>query len=194
MSSDPVPEAAAPNPDNATPSATTPTDPSPAVAKPADPKPPDAPKDDAADDSAKEAPSTIESKVDPDAGEEKLFDEKALLYRFDTKAKDWKERGAGFMKILKNPESGRCRILMRRAQTFRVCANHFILPEMTLRPNGEKALIWHAADFAEEKEIHETLCVKFKGPDVVQLFKTAFETARVQNKALGATGGEAADA
>jgi Ran-binding protein 1 len=98
------------------------------------------------------------------------------------------------MKILKNPETGRCRILMRRAQTFRVCANHFILPEMTLRPNGEKAVIWHAADFAEGKEIQETLCVKFKGPEVVQQFKTAFETARVQNKALGATGGEAADA
>jgi hypothetical protein len=29
---------------------------------------------------------------------------------------------------------------------------------------------------------------------VVKQFKTAFETARVQNKALGATGGEAADA
>jgi Ran-binding protein 1 len=154
---------------------------------------PVADKDEAADDSAKEAPSTVEATVDPDASETKLFEQKAILYRFDKEAKDWKERGVGFMKILKNPENGRCRVLMRRAQTFRVCANHFILPGTTLKANGDKAVLWHATDFADGKESNEILSVKFKSPEIVQEFKTAFDSARAQNQALGATGGESAE-
>jgi hypothetical protein len=141
--------------------------------------------DDAADDAAKEAPSAVET-VDPDASEEKMFGEKAILYRFDKAANDWKERGVGFMKILKHPETGRCRVLMRRHQTFRVCANHYVLPNMVLRPMGDKALLWHATDFADGNPSEDTLSVKFKSAEVVQSFKDAFEAAKAQNKALGA--------
>jgi hypothetical protein len=163
----------------------------PPVGKPAAIAPPKAAqKDDDVDDSAKEAPSTVEAKVDPDANETKLFEQKAVLYRFDKPANDWKERGIGFMKILKNPETGRCRVVMRRIQTFKVCANHFILPGMVLKSNGEKAVIWHATDFADGKESHEILSVKFKNAEIVSEFRAAFEAAQVQNQALGATGGE----
>jgi Ran-binding protein 1 len=167
------------------------------IPKPATPsaKPPEgkAAEDDGADDSAKEAPSTVEAKVDPDAGEEKLFEDKAILYGFDSQGKDWKERGTGFMKILKNRQTARCRVLMRRAQTFRVCANHFILPGMTLKPSGDRALIWRAADFADGKETNDVLSVKFKSADIANRFKSAFEDGRAQNKALGAAGGQAAE-
>jgi Ran-binding protein 1 len=82
---------------------------------------------------------------------------------------------------------------MRRAQTFRVCANHFVLPGTTLKATGDKALLWHATDFAEGKESQEILSVKFKSPEIVQSFKAAFEVARVKNQELDATGSEAAE-
>ncbi|KAH0785396.1 E3 SUMO-protein ligase RanBP2 [Histomonas meleagridis] len=137
----------------------------------------------AVDDSHKEAPSTVEQE-DPDAGEDKLFGDKAILYRFDSTSKEWKERGVGFIKILKSKETGRCRILMRRNQTFRVCANHYILPQMELKSHAgnERALIWTATDFADGTESHDVLSVRFKTAEITQEFKKKFEEARQINK------------
>lgn len=139
----------------------------------------------AVDDSHKEAAPAAAEQPDPDAGEEKLYGEKAMLYRFDKSSNDWKERGVGFIKILKNIETGRCRILMRRNQTFRVCANHFILPHMELKPHtgSDRALIWSANDYADGAESHDVLSVRFRTPEIAQEFKKAFEEARAINKA-----------
>jgi Ran-binding protein 1 len=138
------------------------------------------------DDSHKEAPSTAAEQKDPDENEDKLFGDKALLYRFDKASSDWKERGSGFMKILKSKENGRCRILMRRFQTFRVCANHFILPYMELKPHSgsERAFIWQATDFADGQESRDVLSVKFKNAEIAQEFKKAFEQAKQVNKTI----------
>ncbi|KAH0793379.1 E3 SUMO-protein ligase RanBP2 [Histomonas meleagridis] len=138
----------------------------------------------AVDDSHKEAPSTAVEQEDPDAGEDKLFGDKAILYRFDATSKEWKERGVGFIKILKSKETGRCRILMRRNQTFRVCANHYILPQMELKPHAgsERALIWTATDFADGTESHDVLSVRFKTAEITQEFKKQFEEAQKINK------------
>ncbi|KAK8894761.1 Ran-specific GTPase-activating protein [Tritrichomonas musculus] len=137
----------------------------------------------AVDDSHKEAPSTAANQPDPDEGEEKLFAEKAMLYRFDKEGNEWKERGVGLMKILQNKENKRCRILMRRNQTFRVCANHFILPFMELKPHtgNERAFIWSATDFADGTESHDVLSVRFKTSEIAQDFKKAFDKAREIN-------------
>ena len=135
------------------------------------------------DDSHKEAPSIAVEQEDPDAGEDKLFGDKAILYRFDSTSKEWKERGVGFIKILKSKETGRCRILMRRNQTFRVCANHYILPQMELKPHSgsERALIWSATDFADGVESHDVLSVRFKTPEITKEFKKQFDEARKIN-------------
>lgn len=138
------------------------------------------------DDFANEAPSYSELQTNPDRDEEELFQEKAILYRFDTASKEWKERGQGFMKILKNKDTNMCRILMRRNQTFRVCANHFILPHMEIKPNqgSDRAFIWYAVDFAEGVESHDTLSIRFKGPEEANKFKEAFENAKKTNKEI----------
>ncbi|OHT00631.1 RanBP1 domain containing protein [Tritrichomonas foetus] len=139
----------------------------------------------AVDDSHKEAPSTATEQPDADEGEDQLFGEKAMLYRFDKEGNEWKERGVGFLKILKNKESNRCRVLMRRNQTFRVCANHFVLPHMELKSHSgsDRALIWTATDFADGAESHDVLSVRFRTPEIAQEFRKQFEAAREINKA-----------
>lgn len=83
--------------------------------------------------------------------EEVLFSERAKLFRFQ--GKEWKERGVGTLKILKNKETGKIRILMRRDQVHKICANHFLTADMNLTPmpNNDKAYIWAANDFADEQ-------------------------------------------
>ena len=143
-------------------------------------------KDEAVDDSHTEAPSAAAEPENADEGEDALFHEKAILYRFDKTNNEWKERGAGIMKILKNKESKRCRILMRRNQTFKVCANHFILPHMDIKPNNgsDRALMWSAVDFADGEESHDVLSVKFKNAEIAAQFKKVFEESKEANKAL----------
>ena len=45
--------------------------------------------------------------------EDAILDLKAKLYRFDKEGNQWKERGAGFVKLLKHKESGKVRLVMR---------------------------------------------------------------------------------
>lgn len=49
---------------------------------------------------------------------------KAKLYRFDKDGNQWKERGAGSVKLLKHKESGKVRLVMRQSKTLKICANH----------------------------------------------------------------------
>lgn len=54
---------------------------------------------------------------------------------------------------------------MRREQTLKICANHYILPNMKLIPHSSsnRSWIWTAlADFADEEPKMETLALRFK--------------------------------
>lgn len=52
---------------------------------------------------------------------------RAKLFRYDSTADppEWKERGVGDVKILKNKLQNTCRVLMRRDKTLKICANHY---------------------------------------------------------------------
>lgn len=84
--------------------------------------------------------------------EEILFKERAKLYRWDRDAVQWKERGVGEIKILFHTQKKYYRVLMRRDQVFKVCANHIITKEMNLVPSdtSNNAFIWTATDYAGE--------------------------------------------
>ena len=53
---------------------------------------------------------------------------KSKLYRFDKEANQWKERGAGTVKLLKHKSTGKIRLVMRQSKTLKICANHFGKP------------------------------------------------------------------
>jgi Ran-binding protein 1 len=50
---------------------------------------------------------------------------RAKLFRFAKESNEWKERGTGDVKFLKHKQTNKTRIVMRRDQTLKVCANHY---------------------------------------------------------------------
>ena len=113
--------------------------------------------------------------------EEKLFGERAKLFRMDVESKQWKERGIGEMKILRHRISGRFRIVMRREQVLKLCANHYITAAMKLVPmkTSDTSLCWVANDYSEGEVQKEQLCVKFKNVDIAHKFRSCFEDCQL---------------
>uniref|UniRef100_A0A8C8D6B9 E3 SUMO-protein ligase RanBP2 n=1 Tax=Oncorhynchus tshawytscha TaxID=74940 RepID=A0A8C8D6B9_ONCTS len=125
----------------------------------------------------------LPDKVDVKTGEEEeeeMFCNRAKLFRFDAETKEWKERGIGLVKILKHNRSGKVRLLMRREQVLKICANHYITPDMLLKPNAgsDKSWVWNAVDYADEEPRPEQLAIRYKTEDEALLFKTKFEEAQ----------------
>ncbi|XP_021535986.1 E3 SUMO-protein ligase RanBP2 isoform X1 [Neomonachus schauinslandi] len=132
-------------------------------------------------------PDKIEVKTGEE-DEEEFFCNRAKLFRFDAESKEWKERGIGNVKILRHKTSGKIRLLMRREQVLKICANHYISPDMKLTPNAgsDRSFVWHALDYADELPKPEQLAIRFKTPEEATLFKCKFEEAQNILKALGA--------
>lgn len=125
----------------------------------------------------------LPDKVDVKTGEEEeeeIFCNRAKLYRFDTETKEWKERGIGNVKILKHSTKGKVRLLMRREQVLKICANHYITADMLLRPNAgsDKSWVWNAIDYADEEPKPEQLAIRFKTVNEASLFRAKFEEAQ----------------
>ncbi|KAK5640487.1 hypothetical protein RI129_011298 [Pyrocoelia pectoralis] len=107
-----------------------------------------------------------------------LFSERAKLFRFVNK--EWRERGVGIIKILEDNDTGKIRVVMRRDQVHKICANHFLTPDMVLQTmsNSTRAFMWAANDFSNQEMVLETLCVRFKTEEEATAFSTAFENAK----------------
>ncbi|TNN03173.1 hypothetical protein fugu_000202 [Takifugu bimaculatus] len=149
---------------------------------------PPAPKNNDEESDDEEAPNDLDIHFEPivslpevetksgEEDEEILFKERAKLYRWDRTLDQWKERGTGDIKILFHPTKHSYRILMRREQVLRVCANHVITRRMELQPMSASAnaLIWTATDYAEGNGVVEQLAAKFKTAEIAESFKKAF--------------------
>jgi hypothetical protein len=123
------------------------------------------------------------SAVDVKTGEEDeniLFCERAKLYRFDPTSSQMKERGVGELKILQHKTTNVCRVLMRREQVLKLCANHQITSQMELKQHqgSENVYVWSAMDYAEGEAKHETLCARFKSSEQAKKFLTQFNEAK----------------
>uniref|UniRef100_A0A1I8A264 RanBD1 domain-containing protein n=1 Tax=Steinernema glaseri TaxID=37863 RepID=A0A1I8A264_9BILA len=121
-------------------------------------------------------PPKIEVKTGEE-GEEVMFMARSKLYRWTDG--QWKERGTGDIKILRNEDKGSTRIVMRREQVHNLCANHKITATMTLTPmqNAQNAYVWFCKDFSDSEDgSDEKLAARFKEENAVK-FKEAFEQA-----------------
>ena len=132
--------------------------------------------------------------VDVFTGEEDeiiLFTDRAFLYRYDPATKEWKERGRGNVKILEHKVTCKTRMLMRREQVHKICCNHVITPQMSLKPLRTSYLtwIWSAQDFSEGYLRQETFALKLKTMDQAQEFKAVFEEAQKKIGLQPATSG-----
>ncbi|XP_069827024.1 E3 SUMO-protein ligase RanBP2-like isoform X2 [Dendropsophus ebraccatus] len=124
-------------------------------------------------------PEKVEVKTGEEE-EEEMFCNRAKLFRFDADSKEWKERGLGNVKILRHKVSGKIRLLMRREQILKICANHYINADMKLKPlaASDKSYVWHAYDYADEMPKSEQLAIRFKTVEEATRFKTKFEEAQ----------------
>ncbi|KAF5750805.1 Ran-binding 1 c -like protein [Tripterygium wilfordii] len=105
------------------------------------------------DSGAQVAPIVNLEKVAATTGEEDedpIIDLKAKLYRFDKEGNQW-ERGAGNVKAVELEAHRDCkvRLVMRQSKTLKICANHLVLPIMTVQAHAgsDKSCVWHAPDF-----------------------------------------------
>jgi len=123
--------------------------------------------------------------------EEVQFKMRAKLFRFDSDATEWKERGTGDVRFLAHKQTKKVRLVMRRDKTLKVCANHYITPDMRLQPNigSDRSWVWKvAADVSEGAPTAETLAIRFANSENAGLFKTSFEAAQKQNADIAAGG------
>lgn len=115
--------------------------------------------------------------------EECIFRLRAKLYRL--RDDQWKERGTGNAKLLRNKATKKIRFVMRQEKTLKPVANFFLqespLCELGLMKNTDKAFLWSCNDCSEELPRLEKLCARFQNAENTALFKAAFEAARLFN-------------
>ena len=117
--------------------------------------------------------------------EEELYSQRSKLYRF--RDGDWKERGLGEAKLLKDKATSKIRFMLRQEKTGKIVANHYVVdvsPYCDLRPNAgsEKCWVWTAPDFSDEEGSTDQFALKFGSAELAQKFKAAFDNAKVLNK------------
>ncbi|CAI4219037.1 unnamed protein product [Parascedosporium putredinis] len=128
----------------------------------------------------------VETKTNEES-EEQVFKMRAKLFKFVKDTSEWKERGTGDVRLLKHKENGKTRLVMRRDKTLKVCANHYIVPEMKLSPNvgSDRSWVWNAAADVSEGEAEPiTLAIRFANSENANLFKDAFIKAQKENEEL----------
>lgn len=126
---------------------------------------------------------SLAGKSNVDFGDEKdkcLFAEHVKLLRFDSQAGEWKEKGTGMLNILRNIGTQRMRIVMRRDKVLSLCANHYITSEMELKApdDTDKAWLWTALDYSNDKTSVEQLSAVFKTKELAAEFKMVFDNCR----------------
>lgn len=112
-----------------------------------------------------------------------LYKERARLYRWDDE--QWKERGTGTVKLLRDRETHRVCLVMRQESTKKVVANFIIedspLCDLVSHSGSDKAWLWMCFDFSEGERVRSKLALRLGTPEKALQFKQAFEDAKVYN-------------
>ena len=138
----------------------------------------------------------LPDKVEHSTGEEDeeiIYCERAKLFRFEKDVGQWKERGVGNLKLLKHKTTGQVRVLMRRDQVFKLCANHLLTADMELKPNAgsDRSWVWYTSgDISDGETKAEQLAARFKYPEMAKDFKEKFEQCKEGLLSSVASGGD----
>ena len=129
-------------------------------------------------------PDVIEQKTGEE-DETVVYSHRAKLFRYDVDTKQWKERGVGDIKILLHNETKRSRVVMRRDQIHKLCANHYITADMDLKENAgsDRSWVWSVeADFSDGVAKKELLAVRFKHHEDAVMFRDKFIECQEKNE------------
>lgn len=118
--------------------------------------------------------------------EQKLFGDRAKLFRYDAVNKEWKERGVGEIKLLHHPANNSYRLLLRREQVYKCVLNQALSTDfqMSAMKQSDKAFCWVGNNFAEDTQSGsvESLSIRFKNGKIAQGFESAVKNAVEQLK------------
>ena len=122
-------------------------------------------------------------KVTGTEGEVCIYKQRVKLFRF--RDNQWKERGIGNAKLLRNNEKKQIRFVMRQEKTLKPVGNFMITekPSCELKPmaNSDKAFMWVCQDYSDETAALDKLAARFQTVDAANEFKAAFEAAQTFN-------------
>ena len=115
-----------------------------------------------------------------------IYKGRGKLYRWHDD--QWKERGTGDIKLLRDKSTQKVSLVMRQDNTKKVVANFLIEedPLCLLQPHSgsDKAWLWMAHDFSEGEASREKFALRFGTPEKSQEFKSAFDAAKNFNHCL----------
>jgi len=125
--------------------------------------------------------------------EDVLFEMRAKAFRFGADVggdQCWKERGKGQLKLLKNKENGKVRVLLRVDKTRKIRLNHFIYESYELQPNptNDCAWVYFATDFSDECPNESKICIKFGSVENAAAWKEQWDTVRATLGSAAADG------
>lgn len=110
--------------------------------------------------------------VDTKTGEEDydvVWEQKARIQRFDEGENQWKDRGTGDARIIKNRNNGMVLFLLRREAIGKLAANHQLVKGMSILQHSKdkRIAIWVAPkDYSDEDEgFKEKFLIRFSSED-----------------------------
>lgn len=92
--------------------------------------------------------------------EEEVFAARSKLFRLVEG--EWKERGLGVLKILRHKEKGTHRLVMRREQVLKICANH------SLNAGMKMAKVCTCTGVQLLSLLHSAVCLLLHLPECMQ--------------------------
>ena len=108
---------------------------------------------------------------------------RAKLFRW--RDEQWKERGIGNAKLMRDRSEKQIRFVMRQEKTLKPVANHFILEApmcvLTMMANNDKAYVWFVNDFADGEASMTKFALRFRTTEEASAFKAAMEAAQKFN-------------
>ena len=95
-----------------------------------------------------------------------IYKGRAKLFRW---REEWKERGAGDIKLLRHKENKKVRLVLRQDKTLKAVAN-FIIDDDPLcvlkeHSGSDKQFFFTAYDFSDESPLLEKFVLKFGNAD-----------------------------